>query len=32
MKISTKDEIIGDFAEMINQINKKSSDEIESSL
>jgi hypothetical protein len=32
MKISTKDEIISDFAEMINQIDKKSSDEIESSL
>ena len=32
MKISTKDKIISDFADVINQIDKKSSDEIESSL
>jgi hypothetical protein len=32
MKMSTKDEIISDFVGVINQIGKKPSDEIESSL
>ena len=32
MKPSTKDEIINDFADVINQIDDKPSDEIESNL
>ena len=32
MKVSTKDEIISDFVGAIDQIGKKPSDEIESSL
>ena len=32
MEISTKDEIISDFVCVIEQIGKKSSDEIESNL
>ena len=32
MKISTKDEIITEFVGVINQIDQKSSDEIESNL
>ncbi|MCA9812766.1 MAG: hypothetical protein KC483_07880 [Nitrosarchaeum sp.] len=32
MKISTKDEIISDFMDVVDQIDNKSSDEIESRL
>ncbi len=32
MKTSTKDEIINDFVDVINQIDNKPSDEIESNL
>jgi len=32
MKMSTKDEIVSDFVDVIDQIGKKPSDEIESNL